>query len=132
MKSRPVFLLTAAFVLVFFAMGIPYWQIPYAKASLPDSLYGPLMATVVVAALVVRLLSNATFLKTWLVVGLAVPAMVMARVIVEVVKDSTSHNLWPFEIVIAAAVGLMLSMVGALCGGVVRRVLAGRKEQPAS
>ncbi len=40
MTFRAAFWLVAAFVISFFAVGFPYWQIPYAKVSLPSTLYG--------------------------------------------------------------------------------------------
>ena len=52
MKLRAVFWLVAAFVISFFAVGFPYWQIPYAKVSLPSTLYdtGLLVVGVLAAA----------------------------------------------------------------------------------
>ncbi|MDA8125751.1 MAG: hypothetical protein M0009_11250 [Deltaproteobacteria bacterium] len=126
MRVKAVVLLTAAFVLVFFAMGIPYWQIPYAKASLPDSLYGPSLGLLLAAAVIVRLFSDASFRKTAVVIGSAVPASVMARVVVETALDPTSHNLWPFEMIIASAVGLAMATVGSLVGGLLAKLLKKR------
>ena len=40
MQLRTVYWLIAAFAVSFFAVGSPYWQIPYAKVSLPSTLYG--------------------------------------------------------------------------------------------
>jgi hypothetical protein len=37
MKLRGAFWLVAAFVISFFAVGFPFWQIPYAKVSLPPA-----------------------------------------------------------------------------------------------
>lgn len=38
MKPQAAYWLVAAFVISFFAVGVPYWQIPYAKVSLPNTL----------------------------------------------------------------------------------------------
>ena len=38
MQTNAVSWLVAAFVVSFFAVGFPYWQIPYAKVSLPNTL----------------------------------------------------------------------------------------------
>jgi ABC-type branched-subunit amino acid transport system permease subunit len=51
---------------------------------------------------------------------------VLARVIVDVVRDPTSHNLWPFEIVIAVLVGAAAAVAGALLGSLL--LWAGRRE----
>jgi uncharacterized membrane protein YhaH (DUF805 family) len=56
----------------------------------------------------------------------AFPVAVMIRVIIETVKDPTDHNLWPFELVIAALVSLIAVVPGLLVGALVRRL----KERP--
>ncbi len=108
--------LLGAFLVGFLAVGLPYWQIPYAKANLPDSLIGFGLVIVVAAAAICRVRGKTPLLKTILVVGAAVPAAVFARVIVEGIKDPTSHNLWPFEVVIALFLGLGASAIGTLLG----------------
>jgi hypothetical protein len=49
--------------------------------------------------------------------GASVPAAVMARVIYDGASDPTSHNLWPFEIILASGPGLVAGLAGALAGG---------------
>jgi hypothetical protein len=123
MKSANLAYLIASFVVALFATGISYWQIPYSKASLPSSLYNLSLAVVWIASFTLRLLSKASFAQATLMVGLAVPAMVLARVIVETSQDPTSHNLWPLELIIASAVGLTVSLVGSLAGGLLARLV---------
>jgi hypothetical protein len=128
MRSTPLHI---AFVVVFFVMGLPYWRIPYSSASLPNSLWGPAMLVLLAAPVAVLVLSKNTFARTSGVIGLAVPAMVMARVVVETFRNPTTHNLWPFELVIASAVGLAVASVGSLAGLVIARLLkvgAGRSD----
>src|SRR5204862_5659121 len=105
MKLRAAFWLVATFVISFFAVGFPYWQIPYAKVSLPSTLYGTGLLVVGVGAAAARAFSKARFLMVFFIVGATVPLAVLARVAVETNKDPTSHNLWPFEFIIATAVG---------------------------
>ena len=50
----------------------------------------------------------------------------MARVVVDTARDPTSHNLWPFEMVIAFALGLAGAVPGALIGSTFRRLLGER------
>ncbi len=107
-----------AFLITFLAIGISYWQIPYAKLSLPGSLPGYSIAIAVVLAALLRLVFDIPFLWALLCVGLAFPACVMARVEAETLADPTSHNLWPFEVLIAAGVGFSASLAGSLLGGV--------------
>ena len=116
MTPRAAYWLVAAFVISFFAVGFPYWQIPYAKVSLPNTLYdtGLLVAGVLAAA--ARAFGKARLLAVILAVGAAVPAPILARIAVDTVKDPTSHNLWPFEFIIAAVLGIICSSAGALIG----------------
>jgi len=53
-KNTAKYWLVAAFVVAFFAVGVPYWQIPYAKVSLPDTLYGAGLLVVGVLAAAAR------------------------------------------------------------------------------
>jgi hypothetical protein len=116
MKLRAVFWLVAAFVISFFAVGFPYWQITYAKVSLPSTLYGTGLVVVGVLAAAARAIGKARILTVILAVGAAVPARILARVAVDTAKDPTSHNLWPFEFIIAAVIGVLCSSAGALVG----------------
>jgi len=116
MTLRAVFWLVAAFVISFFAAGFPYWQIPYAKVSLPSILYGVGLLVVGVLAAAVRAVGKARLLAVILVVGAAVPAPILARIAVDTARDPTSHNLWPFEFIIAAVIDVLCSSAGALVG----------------
>ncbi len=119
-RSSPAWLLIA-FAIAFVAVGFRYWQLAYSQVSLPDALYGPGLAAVFVVALMVRAFGLAKFRVAWLLIAAAVPAAVMARIAFETASDSTSHNLWPFEIVIAAGVGLLVALGGALLGSLLLR-----------
>jgi hypothetical protein len=77
-------------------------------------------------ALITRVLIDARFPRVVLVVAAAVPTAVMARVVVDTTRDPTSHNLWPFELVIAFLVGLTGTVPGTLVGSVFRRLLGKR------
>lgn len=116
MTLRAAFWVVAAFVIGFFAVGFPYWQIPYAKVSLPSTLYGIGLLVVGVLAAAARAIGKARLLTVILAIGAAVPAPILARIAVDTAKDPTSHNLWPFEFIIAAVIGVLCSMVGALVG----------------
>jgi hypothetical protein len=111
--------LVIAFIASFLAIGLPYWQIPYAKAQLPSTLYGFGLVVLFVAAAACRLVPPTHFLLAALV-GAAAPAAVIARVMYETSADPTSHNLWPFEVVIAALVGFCVSLIGSLLGGLLK------------
>ena len=121
--------LVAAFLIGFFAVGLGYWPIPYSKLSLPDSLYGLGVIVVGGAAALTRALSDNRFWRTVLVTSAAVPGAVCARVIFDAWRDPTSHNLWPFEILIALVMGLAVTVLGALLGSLFRRLFRGRETQ---
>ena len=115
--------LWSAFLASFLAMGVPYWLTPYGKLDLPTALLHPGLMVVAFAALSLRVAGIARFQKAAHAAGLAVPAAVMARVVVDWLRDPTSHNLWPFEIVIALMVGYGCSVAGAVAGVAVARVM---------
>jgi hypothetical protein len=116
MTLRAAVWLVAAFVISFFAVCFPYWQIPYAKVSLPSTLYGAGLVVVGVLAAAARAFGKARLMAVILAVGAAVPAPILARIAVDTAKDPTSHNLWPFKFVIAAVIGVLCSSAGALVG----------------
>ncbi len=111
----------------FFAVGVPYWLIPYNKVNLPDAVLGAGLFVVVAAAVLARAYSGKPFWRVVGVIGSVVPAVVMVRVAVDVSRDSTSHNLWPFEVVIAVFVGGAAALAGSLIGSLMS--LRSRKGQ---
>jgi hypothetical protein len=115
-RKNAKYWLVAGFVVGFFAVGFPYWQTPYAKVSLPETLYGAGLLVVGVLTAAARGFGKAHLLAVILVLGASVPAAVLARVAVDTATDPTSHNLWPFEFIIAAVVGILCSSAGALVG----------------
>jgi len=116
MRRNQVLALALAFTIALFAIGIPYWQIPYAKAKLPNAIVGFGLVVVFAAAALVRWFGRVSFRRSFLVVGLAAPCAVAVRVFAGVSMDPTSHNLWPFELVLAGAVGFAASLCGTLLG----------------
>jgi hypothetical protein len=119
--------LKAAFVATFLAVGIPYWMVPYNK-TLPTLVIAIGLAALVAAGAILAF-TGTRFTKAFLVPGLAVPAAAMARIVVEGFADKTSHNLWPFEIVIALGIGIPVALVGALLGRLLAKALG--REPPA-
>jgi hypothetical protein len=107
------------FALAFFAVGIPYWLIPYNKLNLPGAVLGVELVVVVAVAALARLYSGKSFMRVVTVMGGVLPAVVMARVVVDGLFDYSAHNLWPFELIIAILVGGAAALAGALIGSVV-------------
>ena len=63
-----------------------------------------------------RASGRAGFGMSLLVPGLALPAVLMALVVVEVAIDPPHHNLWPLALAIVLAMGLAAAGAGALAG----------------
>lgn len=105
-----------AWLVGFLAVGLPYWRIPYARVTLPNAL--PVLGLLVVGAIALFLVASKR-LSLGMSTGIlatTVLAAVMARVIVEGVSDPTSHNLWPFELVVAGVTGVLVAGMGAGIG----------------
>jgi hypothetical protein len=106
------------FIVSVLAVGLPYWLIPYGSRefSLPSALYGPQLCVPVLAAALAVGSGAAGFWKGLALLGASIPAAVMLRVVAEVIIDPTSHNLWPFEIIISAMVSAPCALAGAFIG----------------
>jgi hypothetical protein len=116
--------LLIGFLAGFLSVGIPYWIIPYQKLGLPDAIIGFGLVVVALAALLLRARRVAPIWKTTLIVGASVPAVVLSRALVEGLIDPTSHNLWPFELVIALPIGFAAALIGAVAGTLLALLLA--------
>ncbi|MFI5234551.1 MAG: hypothetical protein ACHQXA_02465 [Gemmatimonadales bacterium] len=116
----------------FLACDLLLWPVPYSQVAMgrhppADALYlfGALAG--VLTALLVRREWRAPILAVVLGFVLAV----MARVVVDTSRDPTSHNLWPFEVIIAIWFGGIAAVAGV---GMVRlweRVTAPAAAPPA-
>lgn len=106
-----------AFAVSFFTIGLSSWQIPYQKIALPNAVLGPGLVGVIVLAALPRVLCHTRLWPATLIVGAYVPAAVLARVIYDTLRDPTSHNLWPFEIILVGGPGILAVLVGAAVGG---------------
>jgi hypothetical protein len=132
MARRSRLWLAIGFTAGFLAVGVPYWALPYSAAQLPSALLTPALAVVPAAAAILRAIGAARFWRIVGVVGAAVPAVILARVQVETGRDPTSHNLWPFEVVIACGVGFAYALAGAIAGSAAAMLLARRRNGGAS
>lgn len=119
--TRSRWWLLATFLVLLVIIGVPLWRIPYSQVSLPDALLTPGLLGVTAGALLLRAKAMVTRQSAFLTAGSAVPAAVVLRVIVETVADPTSHNLWPFEVVIASIVGMVAAGAGVLLARLVPR-----------
>jgi hypothetical protein len=111
-----------AFAAAFLIAGVPYWLVPYRQVNLPDALVGPGLLAVGTAALLLCALRQASPRTVACAMASVLPAVVMARVLVDGLRDPTSHNLWPFEVAIALVLGLASVLPGVGAGLVLRRL----------
>lgn len=104
------------------ACGLPLWPIPYSQVSLPGNpSAGTWLATGALAGLVGGYLVRASFRAPTFAVAGGFVLAVMLRVFVETARDPTSHNLWPFEVVIAGGIGLVAAVVGVWVARLMQR-----------
>jgi hypothetical protein len=111
------------------SVGIPYWSTPYDRLSLPGALIAPGILLVVLVPFLLRFFHKAEFWKAAVIMGAVMPAAVLLRVAVDVLNDPTSHNLWPLELVIAGALGMVCALAGSVTGSLAGALL---RNEPAS
>jgi hypothetical protein len=104
------------------AVGVPYLLIPYRELNLPSALYGPELCVLVATAALTRGCGATTFWKNVAIIGAAVPAIILLRVAVETAADPTSHNLWPFEVIIGSIVSALCAFIGTLMGWIISKL----------
>lgn len=95
------------------ACGLPLWPIPYREVSMPENPSGTLwLLGASVSGLLAGFLLRPGLRAPVLSVVAGFVLAVVGRVAVETSSDPTSHNLWPFEVVIAGGFGLAGALLG--------------------
>src|SRR5262245_27616066 len=107
------FVVTAA--AAFFAMR---WNLLEQRRGLPMGTK-VMFGTAMLAAGCSRLVGRSPTKATILVVGVAVPAGALVSMVVEMVKDPTSGNLWPVAVVVLGIFALAASAIGSFVGGLI-------------
>jgi hypothetical protein len=124
MKGLGFLWLALAFAAVVLAAGIPYWRLPYDEinrghfAVVPGALLLGFLTLILVAAEVARVKHVAVAML------LCVPAIDIVSIVKDTATDPTSHNLWPFELVIAGISGALVVVPAVLLGLAGRWVMA--------
>ena len=112
MASTRMMWLVLTFASCFAVVGIPYWRVPYGELDLPGGLLGPTALFVIFVAGLCKLFGSVTI---WAVIATVVAALVgvvSVRIGLDTAADPTTHNLLPFELLIALFVGAMLGAAG--------------------
>ncbi len=106
------------------ACGLPLWPIPYREVSMPGN---PSTAVWMFLGALAGLLAGHLLRQRKRNAILAVTAgfvlAVLLRVGVETARDPTSHNLWPFEVVIAGGIGLVAATIGVGLARLLQRMV---------
>jgi len=109
------------------ACGLPLWPIPYREVSMPGN---PAASVWLLLGALAGILAGHLIRQSIWVPVLAVTAgfvlAVLGRVEIETARDPTSHNLWPFEVIIAGGVGLAAALIGVGLARVLQRSTGGR------
>ena len=86
-------------------IGIPYWSIPYDAfdASHVEVLPGAILLGLLTMMLIGK--GNAKARTAFLVMSMVAPAVDLIAIVHDTSIDSTTHNLAPFELVIAWLLG---------------------------
>ncbi|MCL4867133.1 MAG: hypothetical protein KJZ47_14660 [Gemmatimonadales bacterium] len=111
--------LRVGFLVGFLTFGFILWPVPYEDLDLVASSSLRLALLVVVgAAFLVRRLGKAPFVRSVLWTGLAVPAAVIVKIVLDLSRDSTAHNLAPVEVLFGLVPGLLAAAAGAALGSI--------------
>ncbi|MGH7497564.1 MAG: hypothetical protein ACREL3_01800 [Gemmatimonadales bacterium] len=109
------------------ACGLPLWPIPYKQVSMPGN---PAASVWLLLGALAGMLAGYLLRERFWVPVLAVTSgfvlAVLGRVQVETTRDPTSHNLWPFEVVIAGGIGLAAALIGVGIARVLQRMTAAK------
>ena len=122
MSERSTLWLAAGFAAGVLLTGVPYWRLPYNANIFADTLLLAGFAGLGVVTAVLAKSGVARPGKVFWAMLAAFPTAVMIRVLVDTMQDPTDHNLWPFEIVIAALFSLVAVVPGLLIGALARRL----------
>ena len=113
----------ATVFLGFLAGGLPLWPVPYYSIDLSNTGFlGQWIGAGIIAGGFPAALSSLSMHRSAVLLGAGFGMAVLARVLFEIVQDPTTHNLWPFEVAIGVAVGLLAGIGGSLLVYLVRLI----------
>ena len=118
---KNVLWLVGAFALCFGVGGWIWWRDSYQEYLHAGFHWGilPLIAGV---AFSLSWIVDVGVVPSALVLGSALPAIIVARVVLDCVRDPSNHNLWPFEVGAAFMFGVMTAFPAAAIGRFLRHI----------
>jgi hypothetical protein len=124
MKVPGFIWLLLAFAVVVLAAGVPYWRLPYDEINRGHFAIWPGAVLLGFLTLVLMLAEVAPARQITAAMLSCVPAIDVVSIIKDTARDATSHNLWPFEFVIAAISGALVVVPAVLIGLALRWAMA--------
>jgi hypothetical protein len=120
-RRRKALWLVGAFALCFFAGGWTWWRGSYQE-YLNTAFHWETLPLLAGVAAALSWIVGVRIIPSALVVGNAFPAIIPARVVLDCPQDQTAHNLWPFEVAVASALGMVIAFPSAGIGWLLRRI----------
>jgi hypothetical protein len=119
--------LGGAFALCFLAGGWSFWKGSYQE-YLQSGFHWDTVALLAGAAILLAWFTDIRLILIVVCVGAAFPAIIAVRVVMDGLQDPTDHNLWPFEVGLACAFGMIAALLPASAVRLVRRLTTRRNE----
>jgi hypothetical protein len=126
MQSSGLPLLPLCFAIAFFAVGIPFWQVPFTEDPFAQGWIYP--GLVFLATTPVLLVGNGIVRarRTLFWLSICMPAVDLVSIVRDLAKDPTSHNLFPIELIFFWGMGALIVVPGILVGLGIRTILRHR------
>jgi lysylphosphatidylglycerol synthetase-like protein (DUF2156 family) len=122
--------LIGAFALCFFAGGANWWRGSYVN-YLETGIHWETLVLMAGVSLFLSWIVGIGIVANAIAVAIALPAIVFTRVVLDCIDDPSSHNLWPFEVGLAACLGLIIAFLFAAVGTLLRHVTHRNQRSPA-
>ena len=120
MKNKIVILIIFVGIM---AGGLSYWFNPYNELSLLGiSIYKLMGAGAFLSSLSLTLILNEKPWKIALLITTGIIIGIMCRIIFDGINDSSTHNLFPFEIIIALFVSVPSAFIGSYLSVLIKYV----------
>jgi len=114
---------TFLFIISFLAAGISnYWIIPSYEIEILNTYFlSKWVALSIGIGLISVLVLQRKIVDTATLISFGFIAAVLIRVIIDIIQDSTDHNLWPLELFLTLLIVFPTSLLGALLGTFFRK-----------